>query len=39
MENTYDLCCGSDGMHAEAEDCERLVCEAGTCGCYLITRI
>lgn len=39
MENTYDFCCGSDEMHTEAEGCERLVCEAGTCGCYQVTGI
>lgn len=39
MENTYDFCCGSHGMRTEAEGCDRLVCEAGTCGCYQVARI
>lgn len=39
MENTYDFCCGSDEMHTEPEGCEKLVCEAGTCGFYQVTTV
>jgi len=34
MENTYDFCCGSNEMCTEPEGCEKLVCEAGTCGLF-----
>lgn len=39
MENIYSFCCGSGETNTEPEGCEKLVCEAGICGFYQVTRV